>query len=448
MGFNFTAFGGGFAEAAVEDIQKAEKLAAARGAAGVKQLTESYKAVVEENNKAKKELKENINFLRTYDPTATEQELFEVAKSKAFMGMITERVKKDDFDASTFKISNFAKVAQDNVQSTALERADQMFKMAPAAKVAFEAVKKTGNPLRDLAATAGARASEQAARDTAAAMGVSLEELQAAKQYAKPVLESNATFNMGAAIRTKTFDQQLNDAQVALVNAQKSGDANKINLAKADLLVFKTVKDSMSPEQTTFANKVADLKNKIAFGTPDEKKAAQGEFNKVLQIERQEALAKKTGDGEGNIPKLGTLNTFTSGAVARKVAEVHGDLIRSKQLALIEKPDGSVSLEYTGDNPEARAKINNTAYDAAKNALSLYTAPNGEPMTRDVAAVLNTYVPKSVMKTPADQTPTPAKPAAPVAADPIRKEAEAAIANGADRAAVAKRYKERTGKDF
>jgi hypothetical protein len=198
MGFNLTSFAGGFAEAAVEDIQKAQKLAAARGAAGAKQLAESYKSIVEENNKTKKELKDKVAFLSTYDTTATEDELFEIAKSKSLMDLITSRVKKDDFDSSTFKISNLAEVAKTNSTSTALERIDDIFKMPAASKAAFEEVKPTGNFFKDMAARSGSRASETAARETAAALGVSLDTLQASKGYVAPELQSAATLRSDA----------------------------------------------------------------------------------------------------------------------------------------------------------------------------------------------------------------------------------------------------------
>lgn len=457
MAFNFTAFSGGFAEAAVEDIQKAEKLAAIRGAAGVKQLAENYKSVVEDNSKAKKQLKENINFLRTYDPTATEQELFEIAKSKSFMGMVTERVKKDDFDASSFKISNLAQVSKDNNPATALERADEIFRMPAAAKAAFEEVKPSGSFFRDMTAKAGARSGEAAARETAAIMGISLEQLQSTKGYALPELQSEAVFNMGAMKKEKTFEQQENDAKSALLKAERSGDTQAANLANADLIVIKSIKDKMSPAQTTFANKVADIKNRYMLGTPEERKAAKPEYDQLMKDIVNEAAAKKAGEGKDEkIPAMSTLNTFTSGAVARAVAAKHGDLIKSKQLAIVEKPDGSVGIDYIGDNDTLRRQILETQAVAARNALSLYTDAKGQPFNRDIASILNSYtsVVPSVVRTdgaaaPAAAGPQPAaKPTVPTPTSNLRKEAEAAIAKGADRAAVAKSYKEKTGQEF
>jgi hypothetical protein len=114
---------------------------------------------------------------------------------------------------------------------------------------------------------------------------------------------------------------------------------------------------------------------------------------------------------------LGTLNTFTSAAVARAVAGKHGDLIKTKQLAIVEKADGSVGIDYIGDNETLRRQILETQANAARNALSLYTDAKGQPFNRDVASVLNSYtsVVPSIMRDsntaqPA-QTTTPTAPA-------------------------------------
>lgn len=453
MGFNFSSFAGGFAGAFVEDLEKEEKLAEVRAANSVKNMAETYKTMQTENRKLKNAVVENINALRAYDPTATEEELFEIAKSKPLMELITAKVKSGDFTSDTMKLSNFAKVQAGNSKSTAIQLADELFKVPTTIEKAEDIkTEQTGNLVRDMIARAGDRAGERVARQTAEAMGVSLEQLQAAQQYKTPVLESKAVANIEAFKKEKTFDQQSSEAKVRLAVAIKANDEKGIAAAKADMLVFKSVTDSMSDPQKKFAEKVADIKNRYMFGTPEERAAAKPEYDKLLADVRAEALAKKVESKEDKIPTLGTLNTFTSAAVARKVAEVHGDLVRSKQLAIIEKPDGSASLEYTGDNPELRAKINITAFNAAKNALSLYITPQGEPMTRDVAAVLNTYVPQSIMKTgePAPAAaPAPAAPPTPKGnAASLRRDAEAAIAKGADRAAVAKRFKDQTGQEL
>lgn len=419
MGFSLSAFAGGFAGALAEDIEKEEKLAEARAVNGVKNMQETYKTMAAENRKLKTGLVENINALRAYDPSATEAELFEIAKSKPLMDLITSKVKSGEYDASTMKLSTFATIPENNTTSTALQLVDELFavpKVVEAQKQMQTA--KTGNFFRDLIASAGDKAGERMARQTAEGLGVSLEQLQAAERYKTPTISSSATAKMEAFEKPKSFDKMVDDAKIRMVTAAKTGDKQAYQLAQADALIYSDIVSKMSPAQTQFANKVADIKNRYMFGSAEERAAAKPEYDKLMADLRSEAAAKKAGEGKDDkIPSLGTLNTFTSAAVARKVAEIHGDLVRSKQLAIIEKPDGSSSLEYTGDNQAIRKQINQTAFNAAKNALSLYTLPDGKGMSRDVDAVLNTYKPTD-MSLPVDQ---PEKPAAAPTSTPAPK---------------------------
>jgi hypothetical protein len=436
MGFNFTAFAGGFAKEAVSSIEKEEELAAVRGANGAKVLYENYKTVLSDNRKLENELKANIETLKAYDPNATEAELLAVATKKPVMEYVTSQIKKENFDPATFKLSNIASIANDNVKSTALDLIKENLRIPKALKDAETsfAYEKTGNIIRDMQGAAGSRAAEKAARQTAEALGVSYEELLATKGYKRTDIETNAIYNMGGVKPVKTFDQQVNDAQSKLALATKAKDQQGINEASADLMIFKDVKNKMSPTQTEFANKVADIKNRYMFGDADTRKAAKPEYDKLLGDIRAEALAKKTGegDGESKIPALSTLNTFTSASVARAVAAKHGDLIKTKQLAIVEKADGSVGIDYIGDNDTLRRQILETQANAAKNALSLYTDAKGVPLNRDVASVLNSFtsvVPSVVRNDTPSAAAGPqatAKPVPPTPTADIKSKVEAA----------------------
>lgn len=455
MGFSLLTIAGGFAKAATEDIEEQKKLATERGAVAAKSLFENYKKVNEENVKQAKQLAEDMQWLKSYDPNAGPEMWAEVAKNRPFMEYLKQKSKSENFDPSSIQLSKFAKLMDTQGTATALSKADTSIDLTAAANQLFKKDESKGGIFQNMIDKHSNRAYETSFRQTLGGIGVSPEEMQAAISKRGQMPESRAQIDYGYFKKEKTFDQRENDAKVALLEATKANDQQGINNAKADLLIFSGIKSELTPAQTQFANKIADIKNRYMFGTPEQRAAAKPEYDKMLADVRAEAAAKKAGEGGDKVPALGTLNTFTSAAVARKVAEVHGDLVRSKQLAIIEKPDGSASLEYTGDNPEARAKINKTAYEAAKNALSLYMTPNGEPMTRDVASVLNTYVPQSVMKSPAENTqpvaaPTQNKPLpAPSSnANMLRKEAADAIARGADRNAVAKRFKDQTGQEL
>lgn len=431
MGFRFSSFLAGAAENITETLKEDEKQAATAATFGVKALKEQYDKVQAENRKLETEISENIKTLRTFDKTATEAELFAAATNKAYMEMAVEAAKANP---GTFKVADVVKIRDDNLSTlTAMEQLKKytdlpiVSKAARTAEGTAEAKDEGLFGFGTLRSRAAARAGAKAEEQTARAMGVPIEKLRAASGYKRPEFETGAEFDFTSMQKPKTFDQQTDEAKLKLLKAQRENDQPKIREATADLFIINNIKQSLTSEQTQFSNKVADIKNRYMFGTPEERKAAKPEYDKLMSDIRAEALAKKTGegDGEGKIPALGTLNTFASAAVARAVAAKHGDLIRSKQLAIVEKADGSVGIDYIGDNDTLRRQILETQANAARNALALYTDAEGKPFNRDVASVLNSFtsVVPSVVKT---EGATPAPATTPVRNFKSVAEAEAA----------------------
>lgn len=420
MGFKLGSFAGGFAEAAVEDIQKERKLAELRGTEAVKTLYTNYKTVTEDNKKKEAELVNNINILRTYDPNATENELYAVATSAPVMASITDYIKKDGFDAQSFKLSNFAKVVNDNVTSTALERVKMLSTLPIAARATITSQLEqpsSGNILRDFVGKSRGSAREKSMLEAAQALGVPLERLQAAEGFVRPTAEANATFDMSKIrpAKTKTFTEQEDEAKAKALLAARNKDDVGMRNAQADLLVIKSIKDNMTSEQTKFSENVVNLKNAVLNGTPEEKKRAETELARIWALERREAEAKKVkgDDGEGKVPNLSTLNTFTSAAVGRAIAAQYGDLVKNKQLAIIENADGSTRFSYLGTDAPTRKKILDLQANAAQSALSLYTDSKGMPINRDVASVLNSFKAPAQSEEAAPVAPPPATPALP-----------------------------------
>lgn len=458
MGFKFSSFAAGVAEAVVDTLRKDEEEASKLGVYGVKALKENYDKVQADNRRLEDKLLKNKEILKTFDSTATDAELFAAATNDAFMDMA---VKAAEANPASFRVGDFVKIREANPSNRSFEESMKAYTTIPevsraARQVEGVAVDDKTNFFTKIRKGASERAGARAEEQTAKAMGVSLEQLRGASGARRPEFDTGATFDMSKFQKEKSFDEREKDAKLTLLKAQKSGDPAAINLAKADVMIFGNIKEMLTSDQQQFSNKVADIKNRYMFGDTNERKAAKPEYDKLMSDIRAEALAKKVGDGtEGKIPALGALNTFTSASVARAVAAKHGDLIKSKQLAIVEKADGSVGIDYIGDNETLRRQILETQATAAKNSLSLYTDAQGKPFNRDVAAVLNSYtsvVPSVVRQdggaTPAAGPQPVAKPTVPTPTANLRKEAEAAIARGADRAAVAKRYKEQTGQEF
>ena len=438
MGFRFSSFVAGAAENLTETLKEDEKQAAAAASFGVKALKEQYDKVQADNRKLADDLSKKVKFLEKSDPTATQAQLFAAATNDVYMSAVMEAAKNNP---GSFRVADVVKIKEGNEsQGTALDMIKAYTAMPEISQAARQAEgvavpeKPQGlfgiGTLRNrAAASAGSRAEEQ----TAKAMGVSIEQLRAASGYKRPEIKTGAEFDYTSLQKPKSFTEQEEQAKSALLDAQRANDPDKIKFAEADLLIINDIKQKLTPEQTQFSNKVADIKNRYMFGTPEERKAAKPEYDKLMADIRAEALAKKAGEGagEGKIPALSTLNTFTSAAVARAVAAKHGDLIKTKQLAIVEKADGSVGIDYIGDSDTLRRQILETQANAAKNALSLYTDAKGQPFNRDVASVLNSFtsVVPSVMRdsgaSPAAEQQPAVKPAATTPAPKTKAEYDA-----------------------
>lgn len=430
MGFRLSSFLAGASKGAADVLEEDEAAAVKSASFGVKALKENYDKVQAENRKLETEVSENIKTLRTFDNSATEAELFAAATNKAYMAMALDAAKSNP---ASFKVGDVVKIKEDNPSPlTAMERLKKYTEIPAVSKAARQAEESSGNFIADLRSKVAIRAGSKAEEQTAKAMGVSIDKLRAASDFKRDEIDTGAEFDFTSMQKPKTFDQQENAAKVKLLDAQRAGDPAKVKEAEADLLIVNNIKQSLTSEQTQFSNKVADIKNRYMFGTPEERKAAKPEYDKLMADIRAEALAKKVtkdGEGEGKIPALSTLNTFTSAAVVRAVAAKHGDLIKTKQLAIVEKADGSVGIDYIGDSDTLRRQILETQATAAKNALSLYTDAKGQPFNRDVASVLNSFtsiVPSVMRDGNAPATPAAATQAAPVRSFKSVAEAEAA----------------------
>jgi hypothetical protein len=434
MGFRLSSFLAGATKAAADTLEEDASSAAKSASFGVKALKENYDKVMAENRTLENKVTKNMEVLKTFDDTATDAQLFAAATNDTYMSMAVEAAKANP---ASFKVGDVVQIREDNASKlTAAEMLKAYTTIPAVSQAARSAEESSGNFISDIRKRVASSAASKAEEQTAKAMGVSIEQLRGASEFKRPALDTGATFDMAKFQKVKGYDEQEKDAKLALLKAQRSGDAKAIGIAEADIIIFSNIKEKLTSEQQQFANKVADIKNRYMFGSPDERKAAKPEYDKLMADVRAEALAKKVtkdGEGEGKIPALSTLNTFTSASVARAVAAKHGDLIKTKQLAIVEKADGSVGIDYIGDNDVLRRQILETQATAAKNALSLYTDAQGKPLNRDVASVMNSFtsVVPSVVRTDGGATPAVAPTTPAPAAASVRKfnsvaEAEAA----------------------
>lgn len=422
----FLSFVGGAASQFVSSVEQAEKDAKEMAKSSFNGLYKRYEENAEVNRELTNKMKAEKQYIETVWSNATPEQVNELLANPVAL----EAIKKTK-NPSAVSLDNYIKVIKGNEsKSTGAERAAVLPELVEQVKSQLQP--KGGSPIGGFIRDVGKERMESDMEKYAKGMGISLEELRKAEKVKRPA--GSATFDMGVLAPSKNFTERTDEAQVNMLDALKSGDTDKIEAAKKELKFVTKAKSEMTPAQTEFANKVADIKNRYMFGTPEERKAAKPEYDKLMADIRAEAMAKKVtkdGEGEGKIPALGTLNTFTSAAVARAVAAKHGDLIKSKQLAIVEKADGSVGIDYIGDSDTLRRQILETQATAAKNALSLYTDAQGKPFNRDVASVLNSFttVVPSVMRdsgaAPAAEQQSAAKPAATTPAPKTKAEYDA-----------------------
>ena len=420
------AFLGGAAEGLTEEIGKAEKSAKEDAILRIKKLSENFEKTKEENKTLQNSLKAEEDWIKTTYSNATPEQIAFLQSSPAALQAL-----KKMKDPTRISLSDVIAITSNN-ESNAVA-AERITALPEVANKVGNAIKSAmpeyrsglGGFIDRIAEGTGDTTAKRLARAT----GVDIQTMEALKPLQRPTLAG--TFDVAALEPPKTLNEQTDQAQLNLVEALRSGDDTKIDAARTELKNFTTAKDAMTAEQTKFANKVADIKNRYMFGTPEQRKAAKPEYDKLMADIKAEALAKKTGEGAGDskIPALSTLNTFTSAAVARAVTAKHGDLIKTKQLAIVEKADGSVGIDYVGDNEVLRRQILETQANAARNALSLYTDDKGRPFNRDVASVLNSFtsVVPSVVRQDGGATPPAAAPATNTTpANDIKSKVEAA----------------------
>jgi hypothetical protein len=428
MGFRFSSFLAGATKGAVDVLEEDQASAAKSASFGVKALKENYDRVMAENRTLETKLSKNMKFLKENDSTATDAELFAAATNDVFMQHAVEAAKANP---GKFRVADFVSIKDANASKMTREELMRAYTEIPAvAQAARQAEESSGNFIANLRKRVSSSAATRAEEQTAKAMGVSIEQLRSAEGFKRPEIDTGAEFDLTKFQKEKGYDEREKDAKLALLKAEQSGNVDAINVARADVMIFSKIKETLTSEQQQFSNKVADIKNRYMFGDDKTRKAAKPEYDKLMSDVRAEAMAKKVtedGEDEGKIPALSTLNTFTSAAVARAVAAKHGDLIKTKQLAIVEKADGSVGIDYIGDSDVLRRQILETQANAARNALSLYTDANGQPFNRDVASVLNSFtsiVPSIMRDSNVVQTPAVATPASQVRSFNSVKEAE------------------------
>ena len=462
MAFNLLAFAGGAASAIEEKMDTSEKEAKTFAMASTKNMHDKYMKRIEEDKLLVSEAASDMELIKSNyasmsgGKTFTAEQLEQISRSPANRKYLVDSISKGKINFGNLDPEQMVKLVTNNASpDVARERIGQALTLDTTLKDTL--TKQATTKQMGFFDQIGESAGKAAAQKTALALGTTVEEMQAKLAETRPT--ATATFDFSGVKSPKTYETLKDEAQVKFVNAKKSGDAKALEDASVDLAVFQAMEAKVPTEQSKWAEKKAQLAS-ISVKGGAEGKAAQTELDKMVGVEAREAAQKHikpAGEGEGKVPALGTLNSFVKDAGSRAVDMVHGKQL-GKQLSRTQMPDGTMSLQYIGDNPEFAAQVDATRRTAALKALSLYPANN-----RDVQSILATY--DSVAPAVVPEVAPPAKPtlpviapknapAAPTTAGPKptigqeRATALDAIRQGANEKAVKERFKATTGQDL
>ena len=466
MGFKLGAFLGGAAKGATDLIEEREKENALQIKESIKNMYHNYAEYRKETDKKKEEIRETVGSLRSFkfaDGPLDEKELIALASDLPTAKSIAEEFKKNpekleglskSFIKATGKIpegmtfndyvNQYGKVAK--MDATEFEQA------ASSKQDGFFNKMVYGNNVNKI-------------RNAAAKYGVSAEEL----------------YNVGAAKGSKSFPALLevdyaklkdkpdfkkieSDAQVAMYRAKQEGTDDEQAKAAANLGHITYIQEfgnkkgkSQGEIEADYANQVIKLKQE---GKPKEAIAKERELRDWQRLVANPATAGKT-----DADKISQANLIV--AASRTMESTLKNYLPPGSFITTSNPDGTTNIEVKDLASSGKAAL---GFTAGRDVLIKEMTTNGKPRSEMHKNALmsagvqfdqdgNAVNPKvqyggEAAPAPATaQTPRPrggpmARPTAPVDTAKARSEANAAIANGADRAAVAARFKQQTGQDL
>ena len=465
MGFDLLAFAGGFAESSMERMDKTEKEAKEFALASTKNMYKKYSDRIEEDKLLAKETADDLAIIQGnfVDGNAfTKEQLAQIAASPANRKAIVEAIKTGTMNFANIKPAQMVKLAESNAPTVALDKIIQAGQLDKTLNDKLTEQKTFGQMYKGFYSDLGSKAGKDIEEKTARAFGTTVEEMKTKLAEKRP--EATASFNLTGLKPRKGSKDLIDEVKVRAIEARQAGDVEGEKNALIDYAVLQAydAKPKTETEKEKLEENKARLTNLAAKGGK-EGAAAQKQLDAYTEIEaralRQKQI-KPAGEDEEKVPSLGTLNSFARDAGSIAVDMVHGKQL-GKQLSRTQMPDGTISLQYIGDNPEFAAQVDDTRRKAALRALSRYPANN-----RNVQSVLSVYEPVAAAKeTPAPPPPTkptlpviapknaPAAPASPTAGPKpsIGQERAAAldaIRQGANEAKVKERFKATTGQDL
>jgi hypothetical protein len=473
------AFLGGAARGVSSEIEKAEKSAKEEAMLRVKKLSEAYEETRKSNRELTNQLSAEKDWITTTYANATPEQVAYLQSSPAALQAL-----KKMKDPTKISLSDVISIASGNESNAvAAERITAMPEVAD--KVAAAVNKQYRSGLGGFIDRIGEGAGETAERRFARAMGSDLETMQTTKLMQRPT--QAGTFDMAKTIAPDDFSAIKDQAQVELLKAQESNDPKAINAAAEKVARINTIEAMGKVEKKTEAQIQSDLITEI-----QQKQAAndkQGAATAQALLRQRQILAKAPGDGkkddditqsnliqvatrtrataidkelppgqlitttdaQGNVTM--TLRDLSQGALFRR-----GDAIAANAIIKeMTKPDGTPRSEKHKNAMMSAGIMFDDAGKAIRPVVPELPTKGGKttpPPPPPPPAAAPTAAPARGGPTPATPAPAARSTTLPATTRPavnvgqLRTEANAVIAQGADRAAVAARFKQATGQEL
>ncbi len=456
----FLSFLGGGARQLTADIEKSEENAREDAKLGFSALTKRY----EENSKANRELTSKMNedalWVKTTYENATPDQINALVSNPVAL----EALKKTN-DPYKIDLNNYIKIAQGNESpAVAAERiqalpsvvgqvADNMKeKMQPT-----EGRSPLGGIIKDFGQTSYDTTMERMAKS----QGMSLADLQATSRVQRPT--TNAKFNMAATEQPKDVEDIMKTSQLERFQAEqkfgKNSDqykaANDKFVAASNELV--RADKNLEDRRSRLEIKVQDNKNDPTAAAVYQKEIDS--INKAI-LARKEATSTRTErEGAPEKPTYAKTKSLMEDYLNTQMTDNRGLSWRKfMEPKTIKDPDTGqviVRLEKkVGLSPEAEKEVAEgmkTIRMQGLKELGLVTQ-SGAPRNPEVKKIITTYDLSggdAAVKTTTPNQPLPVANATPSAQlNQARAEANMAISKGADRAAVAARFKQSTGQEL
>ncbi len=466
MGFRLGSFLGGVAKGATDLIEEREKENALQIKESIKNMYHNYAEYKKETEKKKTEIRDVVGSLRSFkfaDGPLDEKELIALASDVPTAKAIAEELKKNPEKLEGLSKS-FIK-AKGNIPEgmTFNDYVDQYGKTA---KISSEQLAAAVNTRDDGFLNKMVYGKNlQKIQAAAAKYGVTAEELYSsgAGRDAKS-LPSLLEVDYAKLQDKPDFKKIESDAQIAMYRAKQEGTDDDIAKAAANLGHITFIKEfgnkkdkTQSQIEADYANQVIKLKQE---GKPQEAAAKERELRDWQKLVANPALSNKT-----DADKISQANLIV--AASRTMESTLKNYLPPGSFITTSNPDGTTNIEVKDLASSDKAA---KGYAAGREVLIKEMTTNGKPRSEmhknallsagvqfdGEGNAVNPKIQYGGEAPPSEaraQTPRPrggpmARPTVQTDVATARAQANEAISKGADRAAVAERFKQQTGQDL